>query len=898
MEITNTQTWIPGGFTEYMSQPYPREVTASRSGPDTRLTELEQQLEVAETRCGSLKSQLDYMKMIYQGVQTVPADCESKKEIESDKKSIVSESLQAKTSPLESKDLQETVSVVDENYYSLFEDIHKMQEIVKEDTSTGFTQRTPRYDSKYPLLSPKIEKSYSVVDETNEESNTEYQQLRRIKARNITHMLTERTSSPSPKFSCFVEGHETCKEHDVDDANAFQHPYQKHLIEYSKGLQRDIQNTKELIIRSSIEDQEERNDPITALKAESKKQELVLKITGSAENTHTIKRRKIIKSERKHKALSSYSATINKKIANSKIDDTMSVTSKIKRKKGRIKSTNSKSTILTKDTNITVKKDFKKRKQRGHTITIPSTEMPKESRVFPNQLPKSRNDVVEIYHNDAAESGTISLASSKHSRADQQLKHCQSINNAFKIDEKSIPDVSYTHQNERELLQQTEKPESNSKHIQDTQYQSSYNHNTQQVNCHEDYKPKQSNIQNEAMECYKSHHHHRYRSFVDPSYYDPTVIRNYEMPTVASKLKQVSRSYFNRFNFKNIPFVVGTSVTPSHNLGLNIQQVLSIMKTRPMANGITPLLIRKVSKGMKPVSSLFDQINDQYRKSPRDTTVNCNGCLSEKYNNTDKEIMESSKVVNCFQRQTPRIITIPNLQDYCENQRNDMAANCKRSEGTLYEDEKQKGYGLVTKPSVKYDKTIKASRKSITGNPNLTSSTLLKQRQEELNMNNGSCNVHTVPDNTKGIREVLIKLHDQFEEMNTNYEKLQEQVEKTNDKSLTKQIVAIEEELSAKEEEINAVVGLYKEVLALKQQMKLLHERNSFVCVATEAPHNAPAVHLPVHARPQTANPVGFYSMRRGSVIPSITREPSTAIRLAGLLRQIQIFQKQLKLTS
>jgi len=48
---------------------------------------------------------------------------------------------------------------------------------------------------------------------------------------------------------------------------------------------------------------------------------------------------------------------------------------------------------------------------------------------------------------------------------------------------------------------------------------------------------------------------------------------NYETSTLASRLKRSSRSNFSRFNFHNIPFVVGTSVTPSHNLGLNIQQV-------------------------------------------------------------------------------------------------------------------------------------------------------------------------------------------------------------------------------------------------------------------------------------------------------------------------------------
>lgn len=59
----------------------------------------------------------------------------------------------------------------------------------------------------------------------------------------------------------------------------------------------------------------------------------------------------------------------------------------------------------------------------------------------------------------------------------------------------------------------------------------------------------------------------------DLTCYVPMANRNYEMPTLASKLKRTNRSYFNRFNFRNIPFVVGTSITPSHNLGLNIQQV-------------------------------------------------------------------------------------------------------------------------------------------------------------------------------------------------------------------------------------------------------------------------------------------------------------------------------------
>lgn len=63
---------------------------------------------------------------------------------------------------------------------------------------------------------------------------------------------------------------------------------------------------------------------------------------------------------------------------------------------------------------------------------------------------------------------------------------------------------------------------------------------------------------------------------------DPIFIPSYEMPTLASRLKRSNRSYFSRFNFRNIPFVVGTSITPSHNLGLNIQQV-SLLKFMKVA---------------------------------------------------------------------------------------------------------------------------------------------------------------------------------------------------------------------------------------------------------------------------------------------------------------------------
>lgn len=54
-------------------------------------------------------------------------------------------------------------------------------------------------------------------------------------------------------------------------------------------------------------------------------------------------------------------------------------------------------------------------------------------------------------------------------------------------------------------------------------------------------------------------------------------------PTFSSKQRQVDRSLFNensKLSFNKIPFVAGMATTQSHNLGMNIQQVLSIIKLK------------------------------------------------------------------------------------------------------------------------------------------------------------------------------------------------------------------------------------------------------------------------------------------------------------------------------
>lgn len=51
------------------------------------------------------------------------------------------------------------------------------------------------------------------------------------------------------------------------------------------------------------------------------------------------------------------------------------------------------------------------------------------------------------------------------------------------------------------------------------------------------------------------------------------------MPTVASQMKQagIRNYYYDSPNHTNIPFVVSKSTAPSHNIGVNIQQVIRMI---------------------------------------------------------------------------------------------------------------------------------------------------------------------------------------------------------------------------------------------------------------------------------------------------------------------------------
>ncbi|KYN05777.1 hypothetical protein ALC62_03256, partial [Cyphomyrmex costatus] len=561
---------------------------------------------------------------------------------------------------------------------------------------------------------------------------------------------------------------------------------------------------------------------------------------------------------------------------------------KARKRKTKLRSSISKSTVTTRDTGFIGRKEAKRRRHKGLVVNHQplisrSSNAPQPIHQSLSNQPKhvkKSNDVVEIFHNTKLKNNNFGV-SSKHSKDDgakyEKKPHLsENKENLKKIQEAVFSPKDKHSENVNQECQSHDK-----KNKQDHCLQLNYQSNTfskikpeitQKKEQDKSEKLIHSNnlsppAQDETQQCKR----------VFNRYDDPLFTPNYEMPTLASKLKRSSRSYFSRFNFRNIPFVVGTSVTPSHNLGLNIQQVLSVMKTRqPIASDVAPLLIRKVSRGMRPISVLLDQMN--YEGSVSNVSSQMIGML--KFNsreNLGRDKRSSVFNLHVGKTQSGRMPKTFADAEIISEKENDVSKQlCKEKVEYCNNKTKQQSSSTVSKSNTSASPKIQQGISGIS-----------------LKGNIGDYKIR-IPDshNSKEIRNVLINLHDQFEEMNTKYERLQSEVDKSNDKSLAKELSALEKELNVKEEEINAVISLYKEVMTLKQQMKTLHERNSLVCIATESTKGSSKDSFPMSIIPEKSQ---IFGRRK---IFNATREPPASMQLAALLRQIQTFHKQLQLVS
>lgn len=202
----------------------------------------------------------------------------------------------------------------------------------------------------------------------------------------------------------------------------------------------------------------------------------------------------------------------------------------------------------------------KKQVQRPRRKSVATMDRHKTA---PRALTAETDKLVEIYHNNAAkgsetEDSTQELRKS-HSKEDKQHKSSSETVPSLPLDEASECCV---------IKQQ----------------------------------PPQTQLQN--IQTYCAYNNTKLSPIEEHTYREPTAPRtecysmcskNYELPTIASKMKQVAKSYLRRFNFRSIPFCAAKSTSPSHNIGINIQQVMSIIKTRQPITGISPTLAHNIS---------------------------------------------------------------------------------------------------------------------------------------------------------------------------------------------------------------------------------------------------------------------------------------------------------------
>ncbi|KYM79889.1 hypothetical protein ALC53_09594 [Atta colombica] len=564
------------------------------------------------------------------------------------------------------------------------------------------------------------------------------------------------------------------------------------------------------------------------------------------------------------------------------------VVPKARKRKTKLRSSISKSTVTTRDTGFIGRKEAKKRRHKGMVINCQplinrSSNAYQPSHQSPSNPPKhvkKSNEVVEIFHNTKLKNNNFELfiKHSKDGAKYEKKPHLSEVKeNPKRIQETVLSSKNRRSENINQIICESHDKKNEPDHcLQMLNHQNNIlakSQITQEQDkskkpIHSIHNDLGSSVQDERQQCKQAFSRHD----------DPLFTPNYEMPTLASKLKRSSRSYFSGFNFKNIPFVVGTSVTPSYNLGLNIQQVLSMMKTRQLiANDVTPLLIHKISRGMKPMSVLLSQMYGHYEGSVPNVSSQMTGML--KFNS--RENFDQDKRLSMFnlhvgKTQSGHIPkTFTNAEIIFEKESNVSKQLYKEKVDSSNHKTKQRSSSVVSKSDTPTNLKIQeTSRISLKGNIG----------DHKMNISD----MH----NSKEIRDVLINLHDQFEEMNKKYEKLQLEVDKSNDKSLAKELSTLEKELNVKEEEINAVIGLYKEVMALKQQMKTLHERNSLICIGTESTKRTNKDSFPISFVPEKSQ---IFGRRK---IFNATREPPVSMQLAALLRQIQTFHKQLQLMS
>ncbi|XP_031355881.1 uncharacterized protein LOC116180163 isoform X2 [Photinus pyralis] len=342
------------------------------------------------------------------------------------------------------------------------------------------------------------------------------------------------------------------------------------------------------------------------------------------------------------------------------------------------------------------------------------------------------------------------------------------------------------------------------------------------------------------------------------------VPRNYEQQTVASKLKRVTKNYlrsFNYFNFRCIPFCAAKSTSPSHNIGINIQQVMSIIKTRQPITGISPTLAHNISLAAEklqgsPLSTFVSNLS---------TRIGSGTCPLTKHSLNYNKLQEMAKAIpeeeETVAENLPDVEVPPPVPPIWTSEPSTGRCTCVPKNGVPFQKVVSRYQVSNANNLHSSSKLIKPARRPEGVTSKQRTAAWVSTTTPTESKPSGVPEQNHFAGNEKSLKTVLKNLHDEFDSLNAKYETLSKTSTNAAPEVL-KQLEEMDTQLNQKEEEIKMVMSLCTEVMALKDQVKKLKERAS--CEAlSECKASDPK------------------------------KEPNAALHLTQLLRQIQNYQKQ-----
>ncbi|CAH1105381.1 unnamed protein product [Psylliodes chrysocephalus] len=359
-------------------------------------------------------------------------------------------------------------------------------------------------------------------------------------------------------------------------------------------------------------------------------------------------------------------------------------------------------------------------------------------------------------------------------------------------------------------------------------------------------------------------------------YYDPPEAprlhinycqKSYQLPTIASRMKQA------------IPFCPAITASPSHNIGINIQQVMNILRNRQPINGISPTLAHNIGLAAdrlntRPLSTLVSSINSKtcsYVRSQQCPLSKCNlnyqqlqdlakGIPEETQEEMDVEDSPEVKTIVITGPTGEMEIKNKNVTSWAADANKFTECTCVPQTGTdihyIANKIKKAASGkMITSQINLAQKQLPPTLNRWNLNPKLlkrphTTKNKSKEVPKPVPQLDKTVSDYPLNGKEKNLKEVLTHLHDEFEQLNVKYEELSKTAP---EEEPSKEMVVLEEELNKKEEEITMVMTLCKEVMALKQQVKSLKKISSQCSVSQESRGTPTSATFTDYSNPQAA---------------------------------------------